>query len=190
MYQLLAGLDVSTMSPSRRQYSRLNAGLQCGSTTYYIVASTWALLSIIAVSWLIYSNKLYSSFADPVLVNSRTGFSALLSTYSCSLVIGMRILIEVQENSILTPSKDICSGVAVAVLLISAIYQARHVSYLDSKMARFVQRNTILLFSLAFLITQTLETRFKVIGNKYISMICSLVLFSLAERISSNINKH
>ena len=50
-------------------------------------------------------------------------------------------------------SKDVCSGVLFFGLLLSAVYQCLCPSYLDPKMAKFVQRSSLGLLGLAFIIT-------------------------------------
>ena len=43
--------------------------------------------------------------------------------------------------------------------------------------------------SLAFLITQVCETRFSFIKGEYVSVIYSLVVFSIAQRVALNVEK-
>ena len=121
MYSILQSLDANTLEKTELRYSKLNPALECGSTLYYGIVSSWIVLLLAGIVWLFFSRRLYSSFADPVLLNSKTGYSASLSTYSCSLVILIRILIETVNSSTLIASKDVCSGILAAALTASVL---------------------------------------------------------------------
>ena len=188
MFNMYKSLETSQVISDNIRYSLMSPELECGTTTFYITASLWSVLIFLAVAWLLYSNRLYSSFADPVLVSSRTGISALTTTYSCSLVILIRILSELR-GSMFIASKDMLGGIAVILFTMSLIQQTVSPSYLDSNLGRVVQRNTAVLVGLSFLITQTTDSPLKVIGSRFMPVVSSLVLFSLTDRIFLNISK-